>query len=249
MIKDFDGLYMEGIQAAASGWDSSYLRGRMIVDPIPWDYRKIVIEKANHVKHMLEIGTGRGELLSSLPFIPQHTCATSSVPSETPFARQRLEHLGIQVFDASPDRLPFEQGVFELVINRHEAFEAEEVGRVTAKNGMLLTEQVGALDNRELNHFFGDHSQDDNKWRMVTASIFLNAHGFKILDQKESVVSASFMDIGAIVYFIKMNPRQFPAIDLESNTVIGIMKQLHDEIQVKGPFKTKQHRFMVFCRK
>jgi hypothetical protein len=42
-----------------SGWDFSYLKGKMEEDPLPWDYRSIISKAINESKCMLDMGTGR----------------------------------------------------------------------------------------------------------------------------------------------------------------------------------------------
>jgi hypothetical protein len=89
-----------------------------------------VARRAAAAGALLDMGTGGGERLS------------------------RLRPLGIPVVqdEGAPDntgqtgndrgRLPFRDGVFGLVANRHEAFRAAEVSRVLAPGGTFITEQV-----------------------------------------------------------------------------------------------------------
>lgn len=39
-MQDFDTLVAEATEAAFAGWDFSWLDGRWIEGPIPWDYRE-----------------------------------------------------------------------------------------------------------------------------------------------------------------------------------------------------------------
>jgi len=81
--------------------------------------------------------------------------ATESWPPNVPVAAGRLRELGIPVVhsEGAPDnnaqaadecggRLPFLDGTFALVIDRHEAFNAREVNRVLTSSGVFLTQQV-----------------------------------------------------------------------------------------------------------
>jgi hypothetical protein len=40
------------------GWDFSYLEGRMIESPLPWDYKNIVEENLLNKNYLLDMGTG-----------------------------------------------------------------------------------------------------------------------------------------------------------------------------------------------
>ncbi len=44
--------------------------------------------------------------------------------------------------------VPFRDACFDLVINRHEAFEAEEVARVLAAGGRFLTQQASSAQDQ-----------------------------------------------------------------------------------------------------
>ena len=249
-MKDFEVLYAEGLQTAFSGWDFPFLHDKLIENPLPWNYQNMVIEKARRAKRLLDLGTGGGEILSSLPFLPPVTQATEGYPPNLALARQRLQHLGIEVFEVTDDkRLPFAAESFDLVIDRHESYDPGELARISAKGGLFLTQQVGELDNIELNHFFDDHSRDRNTWCLRQAMAQLTANGFKIIDYKEAFSPARFMDISAIVYYLKVIPWQIPRLDLHSDTAREKMKKMHELIKSTGGFRTKQHRFFIFCRK
>ena len=63
-------------------------------------------------------------------------------------------------------RLPFRDGAFHLVVNRHEAFVAGEVARVLAPGGIFLTQQV---DNANLDDLCGLLERDRVPLRPVVA--------------------------------------------------------------------------------
>src|SRR5712692_8615791 len=83
-----------------AGWDFSYLNGRLeeigsVGDT--WEYAEKVKVAFSTAQSLLDMGTGGGELLSSLQPLPPHTCATEGYAPNVPIARQRLEPLGVQV--------------------------------------------------------------------------------------------------------------------------------------------------------
>jgi hypothetical protein len=48
-----------------SGWDFSYIKGRMIEDKLSWDYKNIVENNIIGKESLLDMGTGGGEFLCS----------------------------------------------------------------------------------------------------------------------------------------------------------------------------------------
>lgn len=161
---DFDRLVAEAEAVTLEGWDFSFLEGRVEVAPEPWDYRTRVGELASTVGSLLDIGTGGGEFVASLDRRPQLTVATEAWMPNVPVAATRLEALGVHVVadEGAPDnvaqghdttrgRLAFRDESFDAVINRHTSFVAREVARVLANRGTFITQQVGGLNEIELN--------------------------------------------------------------------------------------------------
>ncbi|RCX18074.1 methyltransferase family protein [Fontibacillus phaseoli] len=80
---------------------------------------------------MLDMGTGGGEFLLSLPPPGGRTYATEAYLPNYELCSDKLTLSGIDVKLIEDDNdLPFESGMFDLVINRHEAFAVEEVCRI-----------------------------------------------------------------------------------------------------------------------
>ncbi len=251
MAHDFENLYNEGICATFKGWDFSYLDKRMITtQEIPWNYRNTVEEYLTQATCLLDMGTGGGEFLASLSNLPKNTYATESYSPNIPVARKRLETLGIEVKAFEDERnLPFEDGAFDLVINRHDSYHPEELMRIMKEQGTFITQQVGELDNVELNHYFDDRSRDRNDWCLNNAVVDLQKSGFNILSKKEAFLDALFSDIAAVVYYLKVIQWQIPGIELDDPEVIDKLRKLHEFIIENGSFRTTQYRFLIIAKK
>ena len=68
MIKDkeaFETLIKEGWEHEFSGWDFSFVSGRMVEAPLSWDFKKIVLERILKAKALLDQDTGGGEFLAA----------------------------------------------------------------------------------------------------------------------------------------------------------------------------------------
>jgi len=126
------------------GWDFSHIATRMTEEKLPWDYKEIVQSYMDPSKAMLDMGTGGGEFLLSLNPPRHKTFATESYPPNVEVCRKTLPSYEIEVRQVFRDEeLPFDDGFFDLVINRHESFSASEVFRVLKPGGIFVTQQVG----------------------------------------------------------------------------------------------------------
>ncbi len=241
----FDQLISEASQQDFSGWDFSYISGRMIQAQPAWDYRAIVLDRARQAGSMLDMGTGGGEFLSNLPFLPYITCATEGYPPNVPIARQRLGPLGVRVFEVhSDDDLPFEDRAFDLVINRHESFSARQVFRILKPGGQFVTQQVGGDDNFRLNELLQKKPHFEyHKWTLQAAAKRLVEAGFRILGQKEDFPETVFTDIGAVVYYLKAIPWQIEGFTVKK--YYDKLAAIHNLIEKEGELVTQSHRFLI----
>ena len=112
----FEQLILEAIEAGFLGWNFPFRKDRWITTQPSWDYREIVNERMKNAQTLLDMGTGGGELLSTLP-LPKTTFATEGYVPNVPIARERLGKLGVKVIDNyTDDDLPFE----DVLRSRHQ---------------------------------------------------------------------------------------------------------------------------------
>ncbi|MFW5998624.1 MAG: hypothetical protein ACOC4G_03420 [Bacillota bacterium] len=81
---------LKDMETEFEGWDFSYLNhsGRMQTSPLTWNYYNIIKDYCKKAKSLLDMGTGGGEFLSSLSFIPEDTCATEGYEPNIYIARK-----------------------------------------------------------------------------------------------------------------------------------------------------------------
>ncbi|MBU7314119.1 class I SAM-dependent methyltransferase [Paenibacillus oleatilyticus] len=233
-----------------SGWDFSYITGtgRMASQLLTWSYGSMAVSLVQHANSMLDMGTGGGEFLSMLKPLPKRVLATEGYLPNVPVARKRLEPLGVEVVQVGEDlKLPLEDNQFDLVLNRHEAYSAEEVRRVMTEDGIFLTLQSGELDCREINETFEVPLNDEYKhWNLETATREARADGFEVLSSKEEFPIQRFYDVGSLIYFLNATPWQVPGFETEK--YFEQLYKIHQIIQEHGYFDVTQHRFFIKAR-
>lgn len=250
MNNDVFTYFLEEANEHFSGWDFSYLSstGRVQEFPLSWNYRNIVKIHMLNAKSLLDMGTGGGEFLSKLMPLPAFTCATEGYAPNYSIAKNRLEPLGIKVYKVDNDNsLPFSDEMFDLIINRHESYSPNEVKRILKENGTFITQQVGGLNDKEINELLDAPKSSFEHWDLQFAVRELKDAGFTIIDQKEDLVKTRFYDIGAIVYYLKAIPWQ-----VHNFTVAKYhekLRKIHRMIEKESFIDFTCHRFLIIAKK
>ena len=245
----FEQLVTEAQAADFEGWDFGWLEGRLVQEEPPWHYPEIVRSHFASAHSLLDLGTGGGELLASLVPLPPDTHATEAYPPNQSIARERLEPLGVTIH-AIEDKpsLPFADSQFDLVINRHEAYAPEELRRILKPGGTFITQQVGGLDNLELNQALEDQiTFPFLDWGLETALTGLYETGFQVARAEKAALRSAFRDIGAVVYYLKAIPWQIEGFD--PRTYHDKLVRLHNIIERQGAFIATAHRFLIIAQK
>jgi broad-specificity NMP kinase/ubiquinone/menaquinone biosynthesis C-methylase UbiE len=193
-------------KAAFEGWDFSYIKKRWIDKQPPWSYPKLARKLVRKSEAILEEATGGGELFSTFAPFPKKTIAIEGYKPNVTVARKRLTKLGVKVLYVKESKnLPFKDGEFDLVLNRHGALNCKEIKRVLSPGGILLTQQVGGDNLGDLLKAFDAKP----KWlfnNLKFRTKQLKDLGFKIKLAKEWSGKTTFRDVGAVVYFLKAIP-------------------------------------------
>lgn len=232
------------------GWDFSYLDGRMLLDQPPWSYSTRARDLMRESTSCLDIATGGGErLLSMRDSWPQTVAVTEGYPPNLDLARSRLEPLGVRVVDLENDEytpMPFEDGEFALVLNRHAAIFVDEIARILEPGGRLLTRQVHGLWAQDLLAAFGATPQwpDASPEKYVP---WLQSAGFNVLDVKDWSGRLVFTDVGAIVYYLKAVPWLVPGFSIASHT--DNLMSLQKQIETQGELVFQARNYLIEAQK
>ncbi|MEG1427719.1 MAG: class I SAM-dependent methyltransferase [Oscillospiraceae bacterium] len=231
--------------AAFSGWDFSYLTGRLRESPLPWNYEKWLREFLKPDTRLLDMGTGGGEFLLSLKHSPKCTSVTEAWEPNFRLCQKRLSPLGITVaFSEGAKPLPFADNSFDLVINRHEFYNLAEVKRVLKKGGHFITQQVGAENGMGLSRRLGLSYEAPNPcFNLENEAQHFKNEGFRVVRRDQAYPVDIFTDIGAVCYYAKRIPWEFPEFSVErcENQLLNLQKELLE----KGNIRLQEHRFIL----
>ena len=262
MPADVDHLLDEAERQPFSGWDFSWLEGRVRVEPLPWDFEALAADRARRSPDLLDMGTGGGERLSRLPGRPARTVATESWAPNVPVAARRLRPLGIPVVHAegAPDnadqsserpaspltgRLPFRSASFYLVTNRHEAFVAGEAARVLRPGGRFITQQI---ENAWADDYFRLLGRPlppspPRRWELALAVAQVEAAGLEVLARGEGDERRAFLDVGALAWYLKAVPWAIPGFSIAAFR--PRLARLHAQIASDGPLTVSAPHFWL----
>ena len=257
-MSTFDDLVDEAVAAPFSGWDFSWLASRSTTGSLPWSYPRELARRAELASSMLDMGTGGGERLSKLSARPRKTVATEAWPPNVPVAAMRLRPLGIPVVqdEGAPDnveqsgaqrgRMPFSDGAFGLVANRHESFLAAEVSRVLSPGGTFITQQVDCHSYDDLYRLLGlqvPHRPDS--WLQLARR--------QVQDADLSVRAAvrgeerhALHDVGAVVYYLRVVSWAIPEFSL--GDCLEQLRAAHERPGI-WPVRLRQRRFLLIAAK
>lgn len=234
-------------RAPLEGWDFSYLKGRRFEEQPPWDYKIMAKELVIKSKAVLDMGTGGGEVFSKFAPFPPHTIAIEGYPPNVEVARRRLEPLGVKVREVNESYdLPFTDGEFDAVLNRHSAFKSSEVFRILRRSGTFLTQQVGGSDGNDLVKCF-DAVPQFGDWTLDTVKKEVEKAGFNTKEAKEWIGKVEFGDVGAVVYYLKAIPWAVKDFSVDKN--LKHLLRLQQKVDDGERLIFTQVRFLIYATK
>ena len=220
------------------GFDFSYFANKWIDEEPPWSYEEQVRELMPNAQSVLDIGTGGGEkILAFKDLWPRQVTVTEGYPPNLQLARERLEPLGVTVIENSETlegRMPFDDAAFDLVLNRHAAFNIVEVERILRPGGTFLTQQVDGRNLADLSDAF----ETKQLWTYFTLDFVLKAlkkTNLIVETAEEWTGQTAFQDVGTLVYYLKAVPWLVPGFSVETHQayLIQLQRRLEKE---KNPF-------------
>lgn len=245
-------LWLREEQAAhIHGWDFSHIRGKYEEGrELPWNYEEIVRRCLRPERKLLDIDTGGGEFLLSLGHPCCNLAATENYPPNVELCREKLLPLGIDFRQADGGgELPFCDGSFDIVINRHGDYASREIGRVLKEGGIFITEQVGAENDRDLVKLLLNAVPDlpfPKQYLRIAQAAFEEA-GFSVIQAQEVFRPIKFWDVGALVWFARIIEWEFPGFSVR--TCLENLYRAQETLERDGVIEGRTHRFLLVAQK
>jgi hypothetical protein len=140
---------------------------------------------------------------------PEKVVVTEEYPPNFKLAVERLTPFSVKIVDVpltDDGPMPFVDGEFDLVLNRHSGFNCNEVARVLSLGGAFITQQVHGLWAYDLIAAFEAKPQ----WPDSTLEKYvprLKSAGLMVVQTQEWSGQLAFTDVGAIVYSLTRTSR------------------------------------------
>jgi SAM-dependent methyltransferase len=254
---DFSQLIAEGSAVPVAGWDFSWFQGRATEARPPWGYAGLLGERMTRLAAVpgaaaLDLQTGGGEVLATIPAAPSVLVATECWPPNIEVAQRNLRPLGAVVVPQADELgdLPFADASFDLVTSRHPVgVRFDEVARVLKPGGSYFSQDVGHGSAGELTEFMmgpqsvRDGPTRDPKWSVLAA----REAGLEVVDLREFRGPMEFGDIAAVVHFLRKVVWIVPGFTVAGYP--GRLRALHEQIEASGPFVATSVRFLLEARK
>ncbi|MFI0923402.1 class I SAM-dependent methyltransferase [Streptomyces sp. NPDC021012] len=258
-MRTFEELVEEGEAVPTAGWDFSWFAGRASEQRPSWGYAGLLAERMAKAAAGLDIQTGGGEVLASIPVAPPVLAATESWPPNIAIARRALAKFDanvVEVEDASG--LPFARESFDLVVSRHPVVTRwDEVRRVLRPDGVYLAQHVGSGSVRELYEFMmGPRTPQPRPAPAATtyagttpiaAVAAAEAAGLDVVDVRQEALRMEFHDIAAVVHFLRKVIWTVPGFTV--NAYCDRLAELHSFIERHGPFVAYSQRLLIEARR
>jgi len=233
------------------GWDFSRNKDTWKENPLKWDYVKTVQKYLKSDDLLLDMGTGGGEVLLTIKHPYNLTYVTEAYPPNVELCQKTLSPLGIhveQVYGDYNDNLPFDDEMFDIIINRHESFDMKEVNRILKPNGLFITQQVGCENSLKLKRaFIPDYKFPLSDFTLDNNLNIIKNHGCDIILKDECFPEVRIYDVKAIIYYLKAILWEIPDFSVER--YFPQLLELHKKIKSNGFFENASHRFIIVARK
>jgi SAM-dependent methyltransferase len=251
MEKSFDELVNEAATVSVEGWDFAWLDGRAIEERPSWGYQRLLRTRLAASAAALDIQTGGGEVLAGVGAtnIPKTMVATEGWPPNVAKATALLHPLGVVVVaDPEAPPLPFADQAFDLVTSRHPAtVHWAEIVRVLAPGGTYFAQHVGGGANVEVSKYFLGPITPGNERHHDVEADRARAAGLEIVQCRNERLQVEFFDVGAMVFFLRKVI--WTVSDFAVDRYYDRLKDLHEQIERDGVFRSTTSRTLVEARK
>ena len=238
--------YIERARAFV-GWNLDRVSPKQIGPGLPWDYKRRAQELLAGAWNALDLGTGGGELFAELcKAYRGRAVASEPWAVNAPIAKRALSHLRIEVVRAHSLHLPFRDGAFDLVLDRHEEMDPSEVHRVLAPGGTVFTQQVGRNEWEELRPFF-PRMRDFGPLLDRYVQGFRQA-GMIVARAETRDMRVAYRGLGELVCLLCISPWTIPDFDPLGQD-LAPLRRVEDRLTTSDGLTPSESRFIIEARK
>jgi SAM-dependent methyltransferase len=227
------------------GWDFSYIKDSWKNETLPWNYAEIVNKYLSSDLELLDMGTGGGEFLLSLNHPYEKTSVTEGWQPNIELLKNKFVPLGIKLAPIGDDGIiDYVDNHFDIIINRHESFNVEEVKRVLKPSGIFITQQVGGKNgNRLSNMLIPGFLPKYETLNLRNTLRDLKKSNFEIMIAEEYFPYQKFFSMEALIYYAKVIEWEFPDFNVKDN--FNQLLNAYTELTKNGYILNYEHRFII----
>ena len=119
----------------------------------------------------------------------------------------------------------------------------DEIARVLRPGGRYFAQHVGSGSNRELTDFMMGPQPLSGTRRPERARADAEAHGLEVVDLRAETLRVEFLDVGAVVWFLRKVIWTVPGFTVEAYR--EPLRRLHERIAAEGSFVSHSERFLI----
>ncbi|GKU80479.1 class I SAM-dependent methyltransferase [Paenibacillus sp. L3-i20] len=232
------------------GWDFSNVKS--VSDGVLWDFYNEVVKHCKKSDLLLDIGTGGGEAVLSIAdsalLLVGIDLSTGMIETATNNLIQSSKR-NIRFMQMDAGKLEFPQNFFNVVSCRHSGFDAKEIAKVLANDGVFLTQQVAENDKINIKLAFGRGQalgtpENTLKDRYIAE---LGEAGFTDI-QTLQFNSADYYETAEDLIFLLKHTPIVPYFGQSANDFEILERFIADNGTERG-IRTNSARFMIIARK
>ena len=179
----------------------------------------------------------------------ENTYATEGYAPNVRLCRELFAPFGVHFEEMSDySHMPFADDTFDLIINRHGSYDPAELYRTLKPGGLFITQQVGDDNDRELvDLLLPNTPRPFPGCNLTEQSRLFREAGFTILRGDEHFRPMRFYDTGALVWFARIIPWEFPDFSVE--TCFDRLLEVQHLIEQQGYAECFTHRYLLIAQK
>jgi SAM-dependent methyltransferase len=225
---------------ARQGWDFSGMNA--LRQPVPWDYRDVVLRYLRSSDVVLDVGTGAGEKLRDLAPSFGQGLGIDADPGMVRLARQNPA--GNLRFRVCSERLESVPETFDVILDRHAPFALHAIAAHLRPGGYFITQQVGERNMACVKAALGQPpSPPPIRQQAIAAS------GLRPLAFLEYDVEYVVRDIESLVFWLNALDPAHADIDGPSAlaSAATLNRVLAGNVGERG-FVTNEHRYLAIAQ-